>query len=179
MNNVIHIEYFKTPIGELILGSFEDKLCIADWRFRKMRNAIDERIKKGLTANYKETESEIVKQTKIQIEEYFNTKRKTFDIPLLLIGTDFQISVWNALQQIPYGQTLSYLELSKNLNNEKAIRAIASANGANAISIIIPCHRIIGTNGSLVGYAGGLKAKSKLLSLENSLINKQLVLFEN
>jgi methylated-DNA-[protein]-cysteine S-methyltransferase len=109
--------------------------------------------------------------------EYFNKERETFDIPLLLAGTDFQKSVWDTLCQIPYGKTQFYLELSKTLNNPKAIRAIASANGANALSLLIPCHRIIGHTGDLVGYAVGLDAKKKLLLLEGSLEQNQLNLF--
>jgi methylated-DNA-[protein]-cysteine S-methyltransferase len=112
--------------------------------------------------------------------EYFSSKRKTFDIPLLLIGTDFQENVWNELIKIPFGKTSSYLELSRKLGNVLAIRAVASANGANAISIIIPCHHIIGSDGKLIGDAGGLAAKKKLLELEGyNQFDKQLKLFED
>lgn len=170
MKNKIIIEYFKTPVGELILGTFDNKLCLADWRYRKMRTAIDKRIMTGLDAEYIEGHSDIIEQAKDQLTDYFSGERKEFDIPLLLIGTDFQKSVWNSLRLIPYGKTDTYLGLSKKLNNIKAIRAVAGANGANAISIIIPCHRIIGSDGSLVGYAGGLRAKQKLLELENAIL---------
>jgi methylated-DNA-[protein]-cysteine S-methyltransferase len=167
MEKVI-VQNFKTPFGELILGSFDNKLCLCDWRYRKMRNEIDSRIKKGLNADYHEGDSEIIENTKQQLNEYFAKERKTFEIPLLMVGTDFQQKVWNALLKIPFGKTSSYLELSRKLGNELAIRAVASANGANAISIIIPCHRIIGSDGKLIGYAGGLAAKKKLLELEGS-----------
>jgi methylated-DNA-[protein]-cysteine S-methyltransferase len=177
MSDKIKIEYFKTPFGELILGSFEDKLCLADWRYRKMRTSIDKRIKNTLKAEYVEKGSPVIEKTKAQLHQYFEGKRELFDIPLHLIGTDFQKSVWNALLQIPFGKTQSYLDLSKSLNNVKAVRAVATANGANAISILIPCHRIIGSDGSLVGYAGGLNAKKKLLSLEKALDESQLQLF--
>jgi len=177
MSDKIKIEYFKTPYGELILGSFEDKLCLADWRYRKMRTAIDKRIKNTLKAEYVEKGSPVIEETKTQLKQYFEGKRESFDIPLHLVGTDFQKSVWNALLQIPFGKTQSYLDLSKSLNNVKAVRAVATANGANAISILIPCHRIIGSDGSLVGYAGGLNAKKKLLSLEKALDESQLQLF--
>lgn len=177
MENEIKIEYFKTLLGELILGSFNNKLCLCDWRYRKMRTSIDKRLKTGLNADFTEESSNIVKETKTQLTQYFNGKRTKFDIPLLLIGSDFQKSVWNALLQIPYGKTDTYLGLSKKLENEKAIRAVATANGANVISIIVPCHRIIGSDGDLVGYAGGLDAKMKLLYLENALIKSQLSLF--
>ena len=167
MENIIHIKYVKTPFGELILGSYKNKLCLADWRYRKMRNVIDLRIKKYFDAEYLVSSSDVIELAINQFEEYSTGKRKEFDIPLALAGTDFQKQVWQELIKIPYGETDSYLGLSKKLDNQKAIRAVASANGANAISIIVPCHRIIGSNGDLVGYAGGLNAKKKLLQLES------------
>ncbi len=109
-----------------------------------------------------------------QLEEYFAQKRTSFDVPLLLCGSDFQKRVWQELLQVPYGTTISYLELSRKLGDEKAIRAVASANGANAISILVPCHRIIGSNGELTGYAGGLRAKKSLLQLEGALAQLDL-----
>jgi len=170
MMNKISIQYSKTPVGEIILGSFEGKLCMADWRYRKMRKSIDARLIKGLNATYIEEDTPILEETRKQLDEYFNRKRQTFDVPLLMVGTDFQKQVWRELIDIPYGTTCSYLELSKNIGNEKAVRAVASANGANAISTMIPCHRIIGSDGSLVGYAGGLATKKKLLQLEQALL---------
>jgi len=177
MANSIIVSTFKTPVGELILGSFEGKLCIADWKYRKMRTAIDTRIQKGLQAQFIEGSSEIIDQTKLQLNQYFNQERENFTIPLLLVGTEFQKTVWKALQNIPFGETYSYLQLSKQMGKEKAIRAVATANGANAISVLIPCHRIIGSNGDLVGYAGGFPTKQKLLTLENALHKEQLSLF--
>jgi len=169
--NTISIQYYKSPVGEILLGSYDGKLCLADWKYRRMRTAIDARIQKGLKAEYVEQGSEVIEKTIVQMQEYFSGERKVFDIPLLMVGTDFQRSVWDGLIKIPYGTTASYLELSKNIDNEKAVRAVASANGANAISILIPCHRIIGSNGDLVGYAGGLSAKKKLLELESNLFS--------
>ena len=177
MTNSLKIQYFKSPYGELILGSYKNQLCLADWRYRKMRAAIDKRIKSVLNAEFSEENSDVIEKAKTQLTEYFKGKREFFDIPLLLVGTDFQKKVWNALVQIPFGKTETYLGLSKKLGNEKAIRAVASANGANAISIIVPCHRIIGSDGSLVGYAGSLPTKRKLLKLENTLRESQLELF--
>jgi methylated-DNA-[protein]-cysteine S-methyltransferase len=169
---VIVIKYYKSPAGELILGSFENKLCLCDWRYRQMREAVDNRIQKGLKTTYIEGESEVIDLTISQLEAYFAGLRKEFEIPIQFVGTDFQQSVWNALIQIPFGKTETYLGLSRKLGNELAIRAVASANGANAISIIVPCHRIIGSNGELIGYAGGLNAKKQLLSLENEKFGK-------
>jgi len=177
MEGKIITSYFKTPVGELILGSFENKLCLADWRYRKMRESIDSRIKKGLKTDFEKGRSEVIEETISQLNQYFNKEKTEFDIPLLLVGTDFQKQVWKSLIEIPHGKTNSYLELSKRLGNEKAIRAVATANGANAISILVPCHRIIGSDGSMVGYAGGLPAKKKLLELEGALDNGQLELF--
>lgn len=142
-----------------------------------MRNAVDNRLQKYLKAEYVEQDDPVIEQTRQQLEEYFNQERTTFDIPLLLAGSVFQQTVWKALIEIPYGETSTYLKLSQQLQNEKAIRAVASANGANAISILVPCHRIIGSNGDLVGYAGGLPAKKKLLDLEGALETSQLSLF--
>ena len=173
----IIIQYFKTPLGDLVIGDFKSKLCLADWRYRKMRRAIDHRIQKQLNAAYSEGTSDLIKSTKSQLNEYFSGNRKTFEIGLLLVGTAFQKRVWQELMKIPYGETETYMGLSKKLGNEKAIRAVANANGANAISMIIPCHRIIGSNQSLVGYAGGLASKKKLLQLEGAISSSQLELF--
>lgn len=132
-----------------------------------MRASIDKRIQSELNAEYIEQSTPIISNIIEQLNEYFAGERTEFSIPLLLIGTDFQKQVWNTLRTVSYGETDSYLGLSERMNNPKAIRAVATANGANAISIIIPCHRIIGKDGDLVGYAGGLDAKRKLLELEN------------
>lgn len=111
----------------------------------------------------------------IQINEYFEGSRKRFDLKLNPQGTDFQKKIWNQLEQIPFGKSTSYLELSKQLGDVKAIRAVANANGKNPLWIIIPCHRVIGSNGSLTGYAGGLHRKKWLLDHESPY--KQLSLF--
>jgi len=174
----IIVKYYETPVGELIIGSYHEQLCLCDWRYRKMRDQIDQRIQAGLASDYQPGDSEVIQNTVRQLQQYFAKQRTAFDIPLNLVGTPFQQKVWQQLMEIPYGKTCSYLNLSMDLGNEKAIRAVAAANGANAISIIVPCHRVIGANGKLVGYAGGLAAKSKLLSLENAnAATKQLSLF--
>ncbi len=111
-----------------------------------------------------------------QLQEYFNGNRKDFDLKLHPKGTDFQISVWEELKRIPYGKTRSYMEQTKALGNLKAIRAVASANGKNPISIMIPCHRVIGSDGSLTGYAGGIWRKKWLLEHENP--SRQTSLFK-
>lgn len=131
-----------------------------------MRASIDRRLQKYFNAGYIENGDNIIDAAIMQLEEYFGHNRKIFDIPLLTAGTDFQKSVWNALLDIPYGSVVTYLQLAENRGNKNAVRAVAAANGANAISIFIPCHRVIGSDGQLVGYAGGFRAKQKLLELE-------------
>jgi len=101
-----------------------------------------------------------------QLEEYFSGKRKRFDLPLNPVGTDFQCSVWKALQDIPYGKTKTYKEIAKAIGNTKACRAVGMANNKNPIWIVIPCHRVIGADGSLTGYGGGINMKKRLLELE-------------
>lgn len=150
----------------MILGSFNEELCLADWRYRRMRATIDKRIQKGLNAEFKEGDSDVIELTKSQINEYFAGERKSFDVPLRMVGTDFQKRVWTALISVPHGTISTYAALTEAVAEKTAIRAVAGANGANAISILIPCHRIIGSSGELVGYAGGLPAKKKLLQLE-------------
>ncbi len=167
----INYQYYKTSFGELILASFKEHLCICDWRYRKMRKRIDNRVEVGLKSSFIERNDEIIKETKQQLEEYFSHKRKSFCIPMLTVGTEFQKTVWNGLTKIPFGKTSSYLELAESIANRNTVRAVASANGANAISIFIPCHRVIGKDGNLAGYAGGLQTKEKLLSLESDLFN--------
>ena len=167
--NQVNIKHHKTKYGELMIGSFDNQLCMLDWRYRKMRKSIDTRILKGLNAEFIEKDTPIIEETIKQLDEYFNLQRKEFDIPLLMVGTSFQKNVWNALINVPYSKTSTYLQLAKDISNEKAVRAVANANGANAMSIIIPCHRIIGTNGELTGYAGGLPTKKRLLDLEQNL----------
>jgi len=166
--NQINIQYYKTKIGEIILGSFDGRLCLLDYRYRRMRATVDNRIKKGLGADFVEKNDDVLSKARVQLDEYLNGDRTCFDIPVLMVGTDFQKSVWEALMEIHYGKTASYLDIAKFINKEKAVRAVASANGANSMSLIIPCHRIIGSNGELVGYGGGVAVKKRLLKLEQN-----------
>ncbi len=173
----LNFRLFSTPFGELKLASYKDQLCLCDWNFRKMRVQIDKRISDGLDAGFVASDSEVIKQTINQLEEYFERKRQIFSIPLLMIGSPFQQSVWEKLITIPYGKTETYLGLANQLGNPLAVRAVASANGANALSILIPCHRIIGSKGELIGYAGGLPTKKRLLDFEKG-IEKNWELFD-
>lgn len=173
MKKIILTSRYESPCGTLIIGSIGNELCLCDWQRRRNRTQIDSRLAKVLNAQYEEGESPIIEETQKQLNEYFRKERKIFDLPLLLAGTDFQKKVWQTLTEIPYGTTLSYKEEAFKMNMEKGIRAVALANGANAISIIIPCHRVIGSNHSLTGYAGGLDAKQYLLQLEGVIPEPQ------
>lgn len=115
--------------------------------------------------------TELLSMATIQLDEYFQGKRTTFSLPFKLTGTPFQLAVWKELQNIPYGKTTSYKEIAQKINKPKAYRAVGMANNKNPLPIIIPCHRVIGSNGKLIGYAGGLKLKNYLLKLEKSHTN--------
>lgn len=115
--------------------------------------------------------TELLSMATIQLDEYFQGKRTTFSLPFKLTGTPFQLAVWKKLQNIPYGKTTSYKEIAQKMNKPKAYRAVGMANNKNPLPIIIPCHRVIGSNGKLIGYAGGLKLKNYLLELEKSHTN--------
>lgn len=162
----ILIQYYQSSCGELMLGSLGDKLCLCDWVSEKRKESIGRRMCNMLHADYEEGTSGVISKAIIQLDEYFARKRAKFDVPLLLVGTDFQQMVWQELLNIPYGKTMSYGELSRKLGNPKAVRAVAAANGANPLSILIPCHRVVGSNHKLIGYAGGLATKQRLLALE-------------
>jgi len=164
--SLIHIQYHKCHGTEFILGSYENRLCLMDFRYRKLRKTIDRRIQSRLNADFVEQPDLLLERSKRQIDEYLCGERKHFDLPILLVGTDFQKRVWRALTDIPYGTTISYTEFAGKLGNRNALRAVASANGANALSLIIPCHRVTGINGDLVGYGGGLPMKQRLLDME-------------
>ena len=150
----------------MIAGATDQGICLFDFAERRMMESIMKRIEKGLQATLVPGEHPMFDMLKQQMDEYFAGTRKDFDLPLVLVGTEFQKSVWHGLQQIPYGKTRSYEQQSVFLGNEKAIRAVARANGENGLGIIIPCHRVIGKNGSLTGYGGGLWRKQWLLEHE-------------
>lgn len=175
--NKITTSTFNTMHGELVLGSFNDKLCLCDWKYRTNRERIDQRVQSFFNAQYEEGKSEVVEKTIEELKEYFVGQLEKFTVPIALAGSPFQMKVWNQLLAIPYGKTTSYSQLSFVLKNSKGIRAVANANGANAISIIVPCHRVIGADGSMTGYAGGIKTKKNILIMEGALNGKQIDLF--
>lgn len=164
--NSIDIQYFDVPCGRLILGSYLNYICICDWMCNRYRESIDKRIQRVLEASFTVRPSAVIDRTKMELEEYFKGIRMQFDIPLQMIGTEFQKQVWQFLSTIPYGTTLSYGAEAEYMGRPSAVRAVANANGANPIAIVVPCHRVIGRNGALTGYAGGTDVKRYLLQLE-------------
>lgn len=166
--NRIITKKYESPCGTLMLGSFGDKLCLCDWQVEKHRNHVDNRLRRKLDAVFEDGSSTVIDNAVTQLEEYFAGERQAFDIPLLFVGTDFQKKVWNQLLTIPFGMTISYGEMAREIGMPKAVRAVANANGANSISIFAPCHRVIGSDNTLTGYGGGLGVKEYLLRLENA-----------
>ena len=149
--------YYQTPVGTLLLASDGEYLQLLGFPTGAMKRRHDSDWEKN---------DEPFKAVIKQLDEYFDGSRQDFDLPLRPQGTEFQRRVWQALQQIPYGETRSYGELAKYVGNPKASRAVGAANGINPIPVIIPCHRVIGSNGKLTGFGGGLETKAFLLNLE-------------
>lgn len=155
--------YMDSPVGALKLVAHDQALVAVMWD-----NEDHKRVR--LAELVEDRQHLMLHKVKQQLEEYFAGQRQQFDLPLDFQGTAFQQQVWQALLNIPYGETRSYKEIAVQLGNEKAVRAVGAANGKNPISIIAPCHRVIGSSGALVGFAGGLDKKQILLSLEQSQI---------
>ncbi|MDO4827213.1 MAG: methylated-DNA--[protein]-cysteine S-methyltransferase [Bacteroidia bacterium] len=173
---------YGSPVGEMILGEAGGKLCLCDWNtghraqhsmrrlarllkaeFSEEATPLPERVK----AEFREGASPLLERVRAELDEYFAGTRRSFDIPLQMAGTPFQMRVWQALLVIPYGETRTYARIAQLTGNALGARAAAQAIGANGIGILIPCHRVIGSDRSLTGFAGGLAAKKALLELEN------------
>lgn len=175
-NRELNILEINTPVGNMILGALGNYLCLCDWKNNRHRERNDYRIKRLLhhvntSCIYNEMENSsilTIQRARQELDEYFSGERKSFDVPLLMMGTDFQNRVWQALKNIPYGSTVSYKDIACRVGNPKGVRAVAQAIGANPLSIFVPCHRVAGSDGTLTGYAGGVEAKRFLLQLEDS-----------
>lgn len=165
---VINLTRIETDLGTMVACATDKGICLLEFSDRKMLETEFKQLMKALKAPIVQGENQFFKPLKIQLDSYFKGTLKEFDIPLDLVGTDFQKQVWNVLLQIPYGITSSYAEQADRLGKPSAVRAVANANGMNKISIIVPCHRVIGSDGSLTGYGGGLWRKKKLLDLEQN-----------
>ncbi len=164
------IKKILTPLGPMLAAATEEGICLLEFAERKMLETNLKRVKKLLKAEFLPGTNKNIDELNKQINEWFKGKRKEFTLPLIIQGTSFQEKAWEALLKIPYGETRSYKEQASLLGNPDAVRAAGKANGDNRISIIIPCHRVIGSNGELVGYGGGLWRKKYLLDLESQYV---------
>lgn len=149
----------ESPLGKLKLVASANALLAVLWEQERPN-----RVKLAMLKF--DPQQPILIETERQLREYFAGTRTEFDLPLQPAGSEFQQKVWRALREIPFGQTRSYLDLAKSVGSAKAVRAVGAANGKNPLSIVVPCHRVVGTNGALTGFAGGLEVKAKLLALE-------------
>lgn len=169
---MIKTTIIETPIGEMSAAATKDGICLLEFNsrpaleseFNKLALTFNETVKPGTNKH--------LRALRKQLKEYFRGKRKEFILPLVTPGTDFQLEVWNSLKKIPYGKTVTYLEQAKAINNPGAARAVAGANGSNRIAIVIPCHRVIGSDGDLVGFGGGLEKKRWLIDHERKFSGK-------
>ncbi|CAA7194551.1 bifunctional transcriptional activator/DNA repair enzyme AdaA [Chryseobacterium potabilaquae] len=167
---VIDLKRIETPLGTMYACAIDKGICLLEFTDRKNMEKQFISLSKALNAEIVQGENIHFKQLESELKEYFEGKRKTFDVPLFTTGTVFQEKVWQLLKEIPMGETRTYKQQSEILGNPNAIRAVGTANGINKIAILIPCHRVIGSNGELVGYAGGIWRKQKLLELEKAIL---------
>ncbi len=165
-NKPIIIKQLETDMGLMIAAATDKGICMLDFADYKLIDLELRQLEETLKAPLKKGNHVHLDTLKTQLDEYFKRTRRKFDIPLDLVGTEFQKKVWLSLLKIPYGTTISYAQQAQLINKPKAVRAVANANGKNKIAIILPCHRVIGSDGTLTGYGGGIWRKKKLLELE-------------
>jgi AraC family transcriptional regulator of adaptative response/methylated-DNA-[protein]-cysteine methyltransferase len=166
VGNMIKVTKINTPLGQMVAAATEDGICLLEFAegrtlesdYENLTNIFSTRVKKGSNIHSR--------NLKKQLKEYFRGKRKEFSLPLVIRGTQFQEEVWTELMKIPFGATSTYLEQAEAVKKPNALRAVGHANASNRIAIIIPCHRVIGNDGTLVGYGGGLMRKKWLLEHE-------------
>jgi AraC family transcriptional regulator, regulatory protein of adaptative response / methylated-DNA-[protein]-cysteine methyltransferase len=163
---VVTVARILTPLGPMLAGGMDRGLCLLEFVDRRMLKTQIERLRRGLGAAFVPGTLPVLETTAEEIAGYFRGERRAFTVPLVTPGSEFQRGVWERLRGIPYGRTTSYGELARELGRPSAVRAVARANGDNRIAVIIPCHRVVGKDGALTGYGGGLWRKEKLLALE-------------
>lgn len=159
---------YDSPVGRLVIGALGDSICLCDWSDDgiRPRATVEQRLRRRLAARMEEGTAAVIDMARLQLDEYFAGRRESFQLPLAMGGTDLQLTVWQRLCSIPFASTVSYRDLADAVGRPSAVRAVAAACGANAISIIVPCHRVTGSDGSLTGYAGGVEAKRRLIAME-------------
>ena len=166
---VVKVTRVVTPLGPMLAGSSGDALVLLEFADRRQLASQVKRIGRRLGAVYMPDESPVVARATSELNEYFEGRRREFGLPLLMLGTDFERSVWEALCEIPFGETRSYADVARRVGRPAAVRAVGRANGLNALAIVVPCHRVVGADGRLVGYGGGLWRKEKLLAGEQRM----------
>ncbi|MDL2214864.1 methylated-DNA--[protein]-cysteine S-methyltransferase [Dysgonomonas sp. OttesenSCG-928-M03] len=163
----ISLRFIETPLGKMLGCATPNGVCLLEFDNRKNIDVQIHSLKKCLNADIVENDNPHLIQLEQELSEYFSKTRKEFSVELDMIGTDFQKQVWNELLKIPYGKTISYIQEATSMGKPESVRAVANANGMNKIAIVVPCHRVIGSDGTLTGYAGGLDRKRWLLDLES------------
>jgi AraC family transcriptional regulator of adaptative response/methylated-DNA-[protein]-cysteine methyltransferase len=165
-NEIAHVAELETPIGEMVAAATTSHLVLLEFAYRRTLDRQLERAARATGMRFEPGASPFLEQLRAELGEYFRGERRTFDVPLHAPGTPFQMRVWAELRRIPPGKTTTYGRIARTIGHPSAVRAVARANGDNRIAILIPCHRVIGSDGSLTGYGGGLSRKKKLLDLE-------------
>ena len=162
----VQLAWIETPLGPMVAGSVDEKICLLEFTDRRMLEAQFRKLRGHLRLPMIPGDSAALRKLRTEIAEYFEGKRTEFTLPLAYRGSEFEETVWNQLLQIPAGETRSYQDIARALGNPKGSRAVGRANGMNRIAILIPCHRVVGKDGGLVGYGGGLAKKRWLLDHE-------------
>lgn len=157
---------YASPCGPLLLGSMEERLCLCDWALPERIGRTRRRLLRYGVTGYADGPSPVLDEAARQLDAYFDGWRHSFDVPLLMLGTDFQLLVWKTLLLLPYGARQTYGDVARRVGLGRGAQAVGAAVGANALAVFVPCHRVVGRDGSLTGFAGGLEAKSCLLRLE-------------
>ena len=165
---IICVDRITTPLGPMLVGATDTHLCLLEFVDRRMLPTQVQRLRRRLGAVFTPDRNDVTARVEAEIAAYFAGDLRDFTVPFVAPGTDFQQAVWSALTRIPYGATISYGELARRVGRPAAVRAVGSANGLNALAIVVPCHRVVGADGKLVGYGGGLWRKQRLLELEEA-----------
>jgi AraC family transcriptional regulator of adaptative response/methylated-DNA-[protein]-cysteine methyltransferase len=163
---VIKVTRTATPLGPMLIGCTADALVLLEFVDRRQLAAQIERVGRRTKAVFVPDESPLAERTSTQVREYFEGSRRAFAVPLQLVGSSFEREVWEALLEIPFGETRSYADVARRVGRGAAVRAVGRANSMNAVAVVVPCHRVVGSDGRLVGYGGGLWRKERLLELE-------------
>src|SRR3954467_5412404 len=173
---VAYVSPVDTAIGEMVAIASDTHLLLFEFARRRMFDTQVQRVRRAFDCTFVESTSPIIERLRVQLDEYFRGDRLEFDIPILAPGTPFQMRVWDELRRIPIGTTTTYGAVARAIGHPDAVRAVARANGDNRFAILIPCHRVIGSDGSLTGYGGGLSRKKRPLELESPTAQEVLAL---